>query len=44
MNVRKYDAKQWFSEAKFGMMVHWGLYSLLGGEYRGRRMENYIAE
>ena len=27
------DARQWFREAKFGLMVHWGLYSLLGGQY-----------
>mgnify|MGYP002729228436 FL=1 len=27
---------KWFSEARFGMMLHWGLYSLLGGEYKGR--------
>ena len=35
--------KKWFKEAKFGMMIHWGLYSLLGGEYRGKRTP-YIAE
>ncbi|MBQ8611891.1 MAG: alpha-L-fucosidase [Oscillospiraceae bacterium] len=33
------DAKQWFREAKYGMMVHWGLYTLLGGEWQGRRMQ-----
>ncbi len=38
------DSKQWFRDAKFGMMIHWGLYSLLGGEWKGRRMDNYIAE
>lgn len=32
------DAKQWFREAKFGMMVHWGLYAVIGGEWKGRRM------
>lgn len=26
---------QWFKEAKFGMFIHWGLYSMLGGEYKG---------
>ena len=35
--------KEWFKEAKFGMMVHFGLYSLLGGEYKGRRTDQ-IAE
>ncbi|MBQ6066858.1 MAG: alpha-L-fucosidase [Clostridia bacterium] len=33
------DNRQWFREAKFGMMIHWGLYSLLGGEWKGERME-----
>ena len=28
----------WFREAKYGMMIHWGLYSLLGGEWKGQRM------
>lgn len=32
------DSKQWFREAKFGMMVHWGLYALPAGEWRGQRM------
>ena len=35
--------KEWFKQAKFGMMVHWGLYSLLAGEYKGERMA-YIGE
>lgn len=32
------DNKTWFKEAGFGMMVHWGLYSLPAGEWRGQRM------
>lgn len=28
--------KKWFKEAQFGMMAHWGLYTLLGGEWNGR--------
>lgn len=35
------DNYQWFKEAGYGMMVHWGLYSLLAGEYRGRITDNY---
>ena len=31
----------WFKQAQYGMMAHWGLYSLLAGEYRGRRSGNY---
>jgi len=28
-------AKNWFKAAQFGLMAHWGLYTLLGGEWRG---------
>ncbi|MBQ8551339.1 MAG: alpha-L-fucosidase [Clostridia bacterium] len=33
--------KEWFRQAGFGMMVHFGLYSVLGGEWRGKRMGQY---
>lgn len=32
--------KEWF-RGKNGMMVHWGLYSLLAGEYKGMRSCSY---
>ena len=35
--------KQWFKDAKFGMMIHFGLYSLLAGEWKGKRTD-MIAE
>lgn len=28
----------WFKEAKFGMFIHWGLYSILGGTYNGHTL------
>jgi alpha-L-fucosidase len=32
------DTKQrWFKQAKFGLFIHWGLYSILAGEYKGRK-------
>ena len=34
---------EWFNQARFGLMLHWGLYTQLAGEYRGRRMD-YIGE
>ena len=37
------DNKQWFKEAGFGMMIHFGLYSILAGEWKGQRMPG-IAE
>jgi len=27
---------QWFKDAKFGMFIHWGLYSKLSGEWKGK--------
>ncbi len=37
------NTKKWFKEAGFGLMIHWGLYSILGGEWKGKRMD-YIGE
>ena len=32
-----HDARmQWFRDAKFGMFIHWGLYSQLAGEWQGQ--------
>lgn len=35
------DSIRWFRQAQYGMMAHWGLYSLLAGEYRGTRTDSY---
>ena len=35
------DNRSWFQQAQYGMMAHWGLYSLLAGEYRGKRVRSY---
>lgn len=35
--------QQWFKDAKFGLFIHWGLYAILAGEYKGQRTE-HIAE
>lgn len=32
---------EWFKQAKYGMMIHWGLYSLLAGEWKGEKVVNY---
>ncbi len=29
---------QWFRDAKFGMFIHWGLYSILEGSYNGHTL------
>jgi len=31
----------WWREARFGMFIHWGVYSSLAGEWKGRRVEGY---
>lgn len=35
------DNHLWFKQAGYGMMIHWGLYSVLGGQYRGRIARPY---
>lgn len=32
---------QWFKDAKFGMFIHFGLYSQLGGIYKGKAYDGY---
>ena len=39
---RPYDAArekrlEWFRDAKYGMFIHWGLYAIPAGEYKGQR-------
>lgn len=35
--------REWFKQAKYGMMIHFGLYALPAGEWKGQRMP-YIGE
>ena len=32
---------QWFSNDRFGMFIHWGVYAILGGEWEGKHVEGY---
>jgi alpha-L-fucosidase len=32
---------QWWREARFGMFIHWGIYSLPGGEWKGKKVGGY---
>lgn len=35
------DARMaWWREARFGMFIHWGLYSIPAGEWKGRRTDH----
>ena len=29
------DRLSWFRDAKYGLFIHWGLYSILGGDWKG---------
>lgn len=35
--------QQWFKEAKYGLFIHFGLFSILGGEWKGKSVKG-IAE
>lgn len=30
--------KQWFTDGKYGLFIHWGIYALLGGVYEGKEI------
>lgn len=32
---------QWWRDARFGMFIHWGVYSLPGGEWQGKKIDGY---
>lgn len=34
------DRMAWWRNAKFGMFVHWGVYSVVGGQYKGQELPN----
>ena len=39
----KDTGQAWFKDAKYGLFIHWGLYSILAGEYNGVKTDR-IAE
>jgi len=38
-----HDPLSWWRESRFGMFIHWGLYAVLAGEWRGKKI-NGIGE
>ncbi len=34
----KEENMQWWREARFGMFIHWGIYSIPGGEWKGEKI------
>lgn len=39
-SVDKQRGREKFNKNKYGMFIHWGLYSSLGGIYKGKKMED----
>ncbi|KKX50469.1 hypothetical protein L950_0210190 [Sphingobacterium sp. IITKGP-BTPF85] len=35
---------EWFREARFGLFIHWGLYSAAGGSWEGKQYPQHYAE
>ncbi|HCU46357.1 MAG TPA: hypothetical protein DF610_17345, partial [Sphingobacterium sp.] len=35
---------EWFREARFGLFIHWGLYSAAGGSWDGKQYPQHYAE
>lgn len=33
---------EWFREARFGMFIHWGLYSVPAGEWKGQKFDSNV--
>jgi alpha-L-fucosidase len=41
-SMKNHDQRiRWWREAKFGMFIHWGVYSTAGGEWKGRKVSGY---
>ena len=41
-SMKTHDERiEWWREARFGMFVHWGVYSTLGNEFQGRKGGTY---
>ncbi|MGA2539933.1 MAG: alpha-L-fucosidase [Verrucomicrobiota bacterium] len=41
-SMKTHDKRmEWWREARFGMFMHWGVYSSLGNEYKGRKGGTY---
>ena len=38
------DRMQWWEESRFALFMHWGAYSVLGGEYKGTQMRGQYSE
>jgi alpha-L-fucosidase len=42
VSMKTHDARiVWWRDARFGMFIHWGIYSLPGGEWKGKKVDGY---
>lgn len=39
--IGKEERLKWWREARFGMFIHWGIYSDAGGEWKGKEVGGY---
>jgi alpha-L-fucosidase len=39
--IGKEERLKWWREARFGMFIHWGVYSEAGGEWKGKEVGGY---
>lgn len=42
--LQKKKRMQWYTDARFGMFIHWGAYSVLDGEYKGKKQRGPLGE
>jgi len=40
-SVQQKDKMEWWNDARFGMFIHWGVYSDLGGVWKGEPVKGY---
>jgi alpha-L-fucosidase len=41
-SMKNHDQRiAWWRDAKFGMFIHWGVYSQAGGEWKGKKVSGY---
>lgn len=41
-SMQNHDQRiQWWQQGKFGMFIHWGVYSSAGGEWKGKKVGGY---
>jgi alpha-L-fucosidase len=42
VSMKNHDQRiAWWREARFGMFIHWGVYSRAGGVWKGKKVEGY---